>query len=242
MLRQRRGTNKNTLDTIKQLDAFPKIQEDYVESTKLGGGVSILSRVLIIFLIYNEISYYLDRKLMFSFKPDTDVDAKLKLNIDLTIAMPCNTIGVDILDSTNQNVFSFGSLQEDDTWWELCPNQKLYFDYIQQLNSYLREEYHSIANILYKSDTENTVYSIPQRTITPNSPFDACRVHGSLILNKVSGNFHVTAGRSLQFPQGHIHLNIIFNDPLRSNFSHRIQRFSFGTQISGIIHPLVSIP
>lgn len=54
-------------------------------------------------------------------------------------------IGADILDSTNQNVFSFGILEEQDTWWELCPNQRAYFEYMQQLNGYLREEYHSLS-------------------------------------------------------------------------------------------------
>lgn len=54
-------------------------------------------------------------------------------------------IGADILDSTNQNIFSFGVLEEQDTWWELCPEQQNYFEYIQHLNAYLREEYHSLT-------------------------------------------------------------------------------------------------
>lgn len=54
-------------------------------------------------------------------------------------------MGADILDSTNQNVFSFGILEEQDTWWELCPEQKEYFEYTQHLNAYLREEYHSLT-------------------------------------------------------------------------------------------------
>lgn len=57
-------------------------------------------------------------------------------------------IGADILDSTNQNVFSFGILEEQDTWWELCPEQRAYFEYTQHLNGYLREEYHSLTVII----------------------------------------------------------------------------------------------
>lgn len=56
------------------------------------------------------------------------------------------------MDSTDQNVFSFGILEEQDTWWELCPEQRTYFEYIQHLNGYLREEYHSLNvmdSILY---------------------------------------------------------------------------------------------
>jgi hypothetical protein len=40
-------------------------------------------------LLYAEISYYLDANFRFRFLPDTDFDAKLKINVDLTVAMPC---------------------------------------------------------------------------------------------------------------------------------------------------------
>lgn len=63
----------------------------------------------------------------------------------LIICIVFADIGADILDSTNQNVFSFGILEEQDTWWELCPNQRAYFEYMQHSNGYLREEYHSLS-------------------------------------------------------------------------------------------------
>ena len=81
-------------------------------------------------------------------------------------------IGADILDSTNQNVFSFGILQEEDTWFELDSNQRMHFDYMQHLNSYLREEYHSIAEILYKSE-QTMSYNFPTRSVNPSKPYDA---------------------------------------------------------------------
>lgn len=214
---------------------------------------------MIIYFIYKEVLFYLEPRLIFKFKPDTDLETKLKINIDLTIAMPCRGIGADILDSTNQNVFSFGVLEEEDTWWELCPNQQMYFEYMQQLNTYLREEYHSIAvrrclcfqkfyigpnilfkynfqEVLYKGD-EKMTYKLPPRSKIPDKPYDACRVHGKLTLNKVAGNFHITAGKSIHFPSGHIHLSAIFEEH-KQNFSHRINRFSFGDSTAGIIHPL----
>lgn len=53
-------------------------------------------------------------------------------------------LGADILDSTNQNIFKFGSLEEEDTWFELSQNQQIHFDNKKHFNSYLREEYHAI--------------------------------------------------------------------------------------------------
>lgn len=85
--------------------------------------------------------------------------------------------------------------------------------------------------------SHQTAYNLPERTIKPNKPYDACRVHGSLTLNKVAGNFHITAGKSIHFASGHIHIQNLF-DEVPLNFSHRINRFSFGDATSGIVHPL----
>lgn len=90
--------------------------------------------------------------------------------------------------------------------------------------------------MMYKGG-HKTAYNLPERSIKPSKPFDACRVHGSLTLNKVAGNFHITAGKSIHFASGHIHISNMFDEnPL--NFSHRINRFSFGEATSGIVHPL----
>lgn len=37
-------------------------------------------------------------------------------------------------------------------------------------------------------------------------PAMACRLYGSLELNKVAGNFHITAGKTLPLPRGHAHV------------------------------------
>ena len=70
-----------------------------------------------------------------------------------------------------------------------------------------------------------------------DEPHDACRVHGSLTLNKVSGNFHIAAGKSVPLMRGHAHLTTLFDDN-EANFSHRIDRFSFGDPHGSIIQPL----
>jgi len=56
-------------------------------------------------------------------------------------------IGADILDSTGQNTFNFGRLQEEKTWFELDSSQKNHLEAVQAFNSYLREEYHAVQVI-----------------------------------------------------------------------------------------------
>ncbi|XP_049878746.1 endoplasmic reticulum-Golgi intermediate compartment protein 2 [Pectinophora gossypiella] len=235
MLRYR--GKKKVLDKVKELDAFPKVPEEYVDSTPVGGTFSVITFFIILWLIYSEVTYYLDSNLVFKFMPDTDMDEKLRINIDLTVAMPCSNIGADILDSTSQSVFGFGELQEEDTWFELTQDQQDAFEAVKYLNSYLREEYHSIWQLLWKKGHGSVRATIPPRKNKPNRRPDACRLHGVLTLNKVSGNFHITAGKSLHLPRGHIHLNMLFDDTPQ-NFSHRIHRLSFGNPANGIIYPL----
>ncbi|KAG5672175.1 hypothetical protein PVAND_002325 [Polypedilum vanderplanki] len=235
-LRQRKQTTP--LESFKELDAFKfnKLPEEIEQKTNIGGTVSILSRLLILLVIYKEMKYYFETSLIFRFEPDVDILQHIKFNLDMTVKMPCKNIGADILDSTNQNTFSFGVIEEEDTWWNLCPEQKQHFDYMSHLNKYLTEEYHSIAEIMYKTNEFLNV-KMPPRSIKAIEPYDACRIHGSLKLNKVAGNFHVTQGKSLHFPQGHLHLNILFDD-VKANFSHRITKLSFGDPMSGIVQPL----
>lgn len=235
MLRYR--GKKKVLEQMKEFDAFPKVPEEYVDSTPVGGSFSILTFLLTLWLIYCEVTYYLDSNLVFKFMPDTDMDEKLRINIDITVAMPCSNIGADILDSTSQSVFGFGELQEEDTWFELTEEQQESFEAVKYLNTYLREEYHSVWQLLWKKGHGSVRATVPPRKTKPNRRPDACRLHGVLTLNKVAGNFHITAGKSLHLPRGHIHLYMLFDDTPQ-NFSHRIHRLSFGSPANGIIYPL----
>lgn len=96
------------LDKVKELDFFPKVEDGYKETSSVGGtgrceaaakvkgtytiifSVSVISFLLIFWLVYSEVKYYLDSRFIFKFSPDTDFEAKLKINVDLTVAMPCS--------------------------------------------------------------------------------------------------------------------------------------------------------
>jgi len=233
-LRQRR---KPVSQVVTDFDAFPKIPETYVEQTTTGGSVSIITFLLVLLLLYVEFNYYMYPGYKFRFTPDSEFTAKLKLNVDLTVAMPCDLIGADILDKTGQNAYSFGRLKEEPTWWELDSNQRIHFDEVARLSQYLSEEYHQLQDVLWGSGYSKLYSDLPQRRVKPNRAQDACRVHGSLTLNKVAGNFHVTAGKVLPIAGAHAHMTG-FMDMTDYNFTHRIEKLSFGDPQAGIIMPL----
>lgn len=228
----------SALKAVKELDAFPKIPESYTETTASGGTISILSYVLIVILVISEIRYYSETQFKFEYGVDTDFDSKLKINVDITVAMPCETIGADILDVTNENnVQAFGKLEEHPTHFELTPQQKAHWMTMQKVNTYIREQHHAIQDLLWKEGYTNLLRGLPSREKPATGDYDACRLYGTLVVNKVAGNFHITAGKHIPHPIGHAHLSAFLTDK-DYNFSHRIEMFSFGDPISGIFDPL----
>lgn len=79
-------------------------------------------------------------------------------------------IGADILDSTGQNVLQFGSLEQEDTWFDLSPQQRLHFDGMRHVNSYLREEFHAIQELLWRSGQATLFGDMPKRSVRTHFP------------------------------------------------------------------------
>lgn len=210
-LRQRR--QPVALKIVQELDAFPKVPDSYQESTVTGGGISLLTFVLIAILIICEIQYYAATRLKYEYDVDSDFDGKLKLNIDMTVAMKCTHVGADILDLTGQNAEAFGHLKEEDVIFELSPRQKAFFDVVKRINTYLRNEYHAIHEFIWNTGYNTISSSMPPREDGEAKTTDACRFYGTLVVNKVAGNFHITAGKSVPvFPRGHAHLSLMMKE------------------------------
>ncbi|ENN79004.1 hypothetical protein HUJ04_003524 [Dendroctonus ponderosae] len=225
------------LNRVKKMDIFPKVEDPYKMTSSVGGTFSIISFLIIGWLVYSEISYYLNSKFVFKFSPDVQLEDKLDMNIDITVAMPCSKLGTDVLDSTNQNTYKFGTLKQDDTWFELSDNQKVHFEHKKHFNSYLREEYHAIKDLLWKNSFSTQFGDLPPRDHTPSRPHDACRIYGTLGLNKVAGNFLISGGKRYMFGLGYQQFRTLISEG-EYNFTHRINRFSFGHSSPGIVHPL----
>ena len=132
---------------------------------------------MVVLLLYSELNYFLWPGLKFRFAPDADMHAKLKLNVDMTIAMPCDckslvdalgdddvlalspVIGADILDKTNTNAYTFGRLREEPTWWELEEAQRIHFDEVSRdMGRSRSRSRNSTRTIRGMSRSRNTVW------------------------------------------------------------------------------------
>uniref|UniRef100_A0A3Q3WI45 Endoplasmic reticulum-Golgi intermediate compartment protein n=1 Tax=Mola mola TaxID=94237 RepID=A0A3Q3WI45_MOLML len=230
----RRLTKKKALTLVKELDAFPKVPESYVESTASGGTVSLIAFALMAVLAFLEFFVYRDTWMNYEYEVDKDYSSKLRINVDITVAMRCQYVGADVLDLAETMVASDG-LKYEPVNFELPPEQRLWHMTLLHIQERLKLE-HSLKDLLFKSAMKGPPPSQSQREDNPTS-LSACRIHGHLYVNKVAGNFHITVGKSIPHPRGHAHLAALVSHDTY-NFSHRIDHLSFGEVLPGIISPL----
>ncbi|XP_039988406.1 endoplasmic reticulum-Golgi intermediate compartment protein 2-like [Xiphias gladius] len=230
----RRLTKKKALTLVKELDAFPKVPESYVESTASGGTVSLIAFTLMAVLAFLEFFVYRNTWMRYEYEVDKDFSSKLRINIDITVAMRCQYIGADVLDLAETMVASDG-LKYEPVNFELSPPQRLWHMTLLHIQERLRME-HSLQDVLFKAAIKGAPPAQLQSEDRPAS-LSACRIHGHLYVNKVAGNFHITVGKSIPHPRGHAHLAALVSHDTY-NFSHRIDHLSFGEAIPGIISPL----
>jgi len=61
--------------------------------------VTILVSIFGLWLIISEVRYFLQEHYVYKFIPDIEYESKLPLNIDITVASPCDSKFVIILDT-----------------------------------------------------------------------------------------------------------------------------------------------
>lgn len=169
----RRLNRRKTLSLVKELDAFPKVPESYVETSASGGTV------------------YQDTWMKYEYEVDKDFSSKLRINIDITVAMKCQYVGADVLDLAETMVASADGLVYEPAIFDLSPQQREWQRMLQLFQSRLQEE-HSLQDVVFKSVFKSASTALPPREDDSSQPPDACRIRGHLYVNKVAGNFHIT--------------------------------------------------
>lgn len=235
-----RHRKKPLQEIVKDFDAFPKVESSVEEEKNISGGaILLICACLIIWLVIGELRYYSETHYDYKFIVDTDYDSKLELNIDITVATPCQMISADISDATDQALpFMYGEIKTDAADFDLDDVRANYFRILKDMrkNNVGKLQHLDSLTYLKHSLLAEIVNRHKDSDYRPKK-LDACRIHGSLKVNKLAGNFHITSGISLPIVGGgHAHLTLF---GMATNFSHRIDKFSFGSaEDSTFVNPL----
>ncbi|KAH0616511.1 hypothetical protein JD844_027662 [Phrynosoma platyrhinos] len=161
----RRLNRKKTLNLMKELDAFPKIPESYIETSASGGTVSLIAFTTMALLTIMEFTVYRDTWMKYEYEVDKDFTSKLRINIDITVAMKCQYIGADVLDLAETMVASADGLTYEPVIFELSPLQREWQRMLHIIQSRLQEE-HSLQDIIFKSAFKSASTALPPRPET----------------------------------------------------------------------------
>uniref|UniRef100_A0A673IME4 Endoplasmic reticulum-Golgi intermediate compartment protein n=1 Tax=Sinocyclocheilus rhinocerous TaxID=307959 RepID=A0A673IME4_9TELE len=215
----KRLNRRNTLNLVKELDAFPKVPESYVETSAFGGTVSLIVFILMALLTISEFFVFQDSWLKYEYEVDTDFTSKLKIKIDYifyALEFPYSCLGVS---------------------FEPSPQKKLWYQILHQIQNRLREE-RSLQDVLFKSALKGYFSDPVPQNDSPSNSQNACRIHGQIYVIKVAGTFHITLGKPIDTIRGHAHFASLIKNEVALNFSHRIDYLSFGNDVPGHINPL----
>ncbi|CDW72632.1 UNKNOWN [Stylonychia lemnae] len=133
-----------------------------------------------------------------------------KLNINLAIRMhkaPCHVLSLDIVDVTGVHVMDVGG--------------KLHKHIIDKEGIYV--EHHDTMEDSHEfKQTSQDVNDIVNEAIESMNNEEGCLVEGTVIINKVPGNFHLSTHAFGEVVQR------LYMQGRRLDFSHTIQHLSFG--------------
>jgi hypothetical protein len=255
--RKKAGSDHFNIFDLKNYDVYTKVEEDFVIQTSGGATLSLIGWVVIALLVIGELGTYFSGTTREHMVVDTTLGERLRINIDITFhSLTCREVNVDVMDVAGDNQVAIdhdmfkqrldkngkllgekaaeiiGKLDEVPA---LPPN---YCGSCFGAESLFRECCNTCDEIKMAYNQKGWAYTdalqnSEQCLREKESPFSAvrngegCRVHGSMSVNKVAGNFHIAHGESIIRDGRHIHQFIPGEAP-QFNISHTINSLSFG--------------
>ncbi|KAI8918195.1 endoplasmic reticulum vesicle transporter-domain-containing protein [Powellomyces hirtus] len=205
---------------IVHLDAFPKVQRNIQQATGSGGLLTVFVGLLLAYLAASEFAQYRAVNQEYEFLVDQarSMDHGLQINLDLTIAMPCDYLRADVLDVGGVSLPMSRELSSQAVTFQTKGTKRL-IDVVGKD----KLDIHKIVEKAGKKYREQNLDGNPENK-------GACRITGALRVDKVSGMLHFTApGHG--YSGGHTPHDIM-------NFTHRIDKLSFGQYYPGLHNPL----
>ncbi|KAG0056096.1 hypothetical protein BGZ83_006357 [Gryganskiella cystojenkinii] len=258
---------KSTLSRFKNFDAYAKTLDDFRVKTSTGAIVTLASALIIFILLIGEFMDYRSIHVESSLIVDSGRKEKMAIEFDITFPkIPCYILTLDVMDVAGEHqsdishsVFKV-QLQPDGTEIkrERSPNlgdsvpshKEVDENYCGDCGGAMKPESgccntcedvrQAYARVGWSFDKPESIEQCVREGYVEKMKEQAnqgCRMHGSLTVNKVAGNFHIAPGRSFQSGNRHVH-DVAQYIQHGLDFSHHIQHLSFGQLVPNIHNPL----
>ncbi|KAI9742278.1 MAG: hypothetical protein M1818_004178 [Claussenomyces sp. TS43310] len=236
------GDAKNNF--VKAFDAFPKSKPQYVTRTSGGGKWTVTMMVISVLLIFSEFSRWWRGTEEHNFAVEKGVGHELQINLDIVVAMRCPDIHINVQDTAGDRILAGAALKRENTNWHQWVDKTG----VHQLGRdktgkvITGEGWQTHDEGFGEEHVHDIVAGAGKRAKWGKTPRikgyhkdgNSCRVFGSLTVNKVQADFHITArGHGYQEFENPGHL-----DHATFNFSHIINELSFGAFYPSLVNPL----
>ncbi|KAF2858225.1 DUF1692-domain-containing protein [Piedraia hortae CBS 480.64] len=244
------------LSAVKAFDAFPKTKPSYTQKTRSGGVWTVFLVCASVWLSLTELHRWWRGHTSHEFSVEQGVGHDLQINLDIVVAMKCDDLRVNVLDASGDHIKAGQALKSDATRWEHWNLDRRYrrlgsskkeramreAGYLMDWSKipgleeyggleYREEDVHDYLSAARQGGKKFAKTPKLSRHQEPNS----CRIYGSMHLNKVQGDFHITArGHGYSELAQHLEHNAF-------NFSHHVNELSFGPFYPSLSNPLDGI-
>lgn len=254
---------------LSNLDAFPKVNEDFFKKTMSGGVITILASLLMGLLFFSELQMYLTTQTTHELVVDTSRGAHIDINFDVTFPhMPCAWLSLDAMDISGemhldvagqsiqkQRLSAAGAPVSDVESHDVTHTRKKAVDNSTCASCYgaesptrkccntceeVQQAYQAKGWVLSNIATIAQCKDDSYIKAINDQAGEGCHMWGSLMVNKVAGNVHFAVGHSYQQGAMHIHDMAPFADKAL-DFTHTIRALSFGEAYPGMKNPLDGI-
>jgi len=202
---------KRLVRHLKEVDAFPKLEEEYRITTDSGVALSVVSGIVMLLLFFSQLRAFFGSTTTEHIVVDTRPASKITINFNITFpSLRCSECVIDLMDVSGSQLTA-----ESDTF-----------------RTRLDSQGRAIGSPFLVSRHNDLDLS------SLDKPGEGCIVTGSAKVNKVAGNMHIALGASHHHRQGkHVH-QFAPSQVLYYNASHVINHLSFGPAFPGRPNPL----
>ncbi|WOO81197.1 ER-derived vesicles protein ERV41 [Vanrija pseudolonga] len=231
------------LAPIKRFDAFPKVQSTYTSKSQRGGLLTAVVGFIIFLLVLNDLGEYLYGAPNHIFSVDQGIERDLQLNIDITVAMPCHYLTIDLRDAVGDRLHLNNDFAKEGTHFnpgravsmKIGSSTKVasVSELISSAKRRTPNQKSSLSGLraLFTSRDSERRHAAYRATHDKVENGPACRIYGSVEVKKVTANLHITS-------LGHGYVSYEHTDHALMNLSHVIHEFSFGPFFPAISQPL----
>jgi len=249
----RGGDDVWLLRAVRQLDFYPKTEQDVLRKSYGGGVASLAAVAFVAWLVYSESVAFVEPKTTTAIGVDqSPLDATMRINVDVTFhRIPCMQLHMDAVDDVggttlemDKQVFKKGVLDTGEAYDRPanycgpCYDADFVDDKGNKRCCNTCPELRK-ALLVFKGVKDFAPYAA-KATVC----HEGCRIAGYLQVPRRKGNVHVAAGTSMTQHHGthehHVH-QLNMEELSTFNTSHTIHDVSFGKRYPGQVVPLFNV-